>query len=95
MDNMCADKKISNLFNLLNEAGEKFLQKRKYFEDIVIKIKFIPTNVRRLLRKKSKLSKCYLQSDNCFNLNSVLHVPNKLIKSLTCLISTPSFGNAC
>ena len=68
---------VKNLYDIVDKTAEKFLFKKKKFAQNKPKIKKIPNNVRKLLRKKLKLSKKLLSSENWrFNHDVKLKIEN-------------------
>ena len=60
---MTPEEQLECMYDLVDSAAEKFLIKKKIYDtENNIKKKFIPGNVRKLLRKKLKLSKKKLSS---------------------------------
>ena len=65
IDNLEAEDQIDIMYKIFDEAAEMFLNKKKDYDyENKVKKRFIPNNIRKLLRKKLKLSKRNLSSDN-------------------------------
>ena len=53
------------MYDLVDDAAEKYLMKKKIYDsENKVKKKYIPGNVRKLLRKKLKLSRKRLSSND-------------------------------
>ena len=63
---MDADVYLESMYDRINEGCKLYLQKKRQFqsEHEKVKRKFIPANVRKLIRRKDKLSKRILKSDS-------------------------------
>ena len=64
LDEMEPNDQVRRMYEWVDEAAEKFLNKKKRFSEDKSKVRQIPTNLRRLLRKKLKLSKRCLTSSS-------------------------------
>ena len=65
IDDMSAEEQISEMYRLFDDAVEMFLERKKIYDhENKVKKKFIPDNIIKLLRKKLKLSKRRLDSDD-------------------------------
>ena len=64
INNLDAEDQLDIMYNLFDEAAELHLVRKKIIDhDNSVKRKFIPENIRKLLRKKLRLSKGKLDSN--------------------------------
>ena len=63
LDDLSHDDLIEYLYQLVDDNAKKFLEKKKCFSESISKRK-IPIKIRRLLRKKARLSKKVLSSSS-------------------------------
>ena len=64
LDSLSHDELLEYLYNLVDDSAEKFLNKKKCFSEAPGSKRKIPIKIRRLLRKKARLSKKYLESSS-------------------------------
>ena len=58
------EEQLDKMYSLIEVEAEKYLDKKHSFRKTGEKDKFIPDNVRKMLRRKLKLSKRFMASDN-------------------------------
>ena len=68
----------------MDEGCEKFLEKKRQFqkEEEKVKRKFIPANIRKLLRRKSKLSKRILSSNDWIKNHKIMEEIEEIEENL-------------
>ena len=70
------------MYSLIEVEAEKYLDKKHSFRKTGEKDKFIPDNVRKMLRRKLKLSKRFMASDNWLKNHETIREIEKVELSL-------------
>ena len=82
---MEAEDQLQTMYDLFNEAAEIHLVRKKVFDhENGVKRKFIPDYIRKLLRKKLKLSKRKLDSDNWRENHRIIEQIEAIDNELNC-----------